>query len=53
MGNDGDAITQDVSLVHMMSGQDDGAACFRDRHIKLKYIPQLLKRLKDHCATTI
>lgn len=26
VGNDGDAVTQDVSLVHVMSGKDDGAA---------------------------
>lgn len=26
MGNDGDAVTQDVSLIHVMRGQDDGAA---------------------------
>lgn len=26
VGNDGDAVTQDVCLVHVMSGQDDGAA---------------------------
>ena len=26
MGNDGNAVTQDVCLVHVMSGQDDGTA---------------------------
>lgn len=26
VGNDGDSVTQDVSLIHMVSGQDDGAA---------------------------
>lgn len=26
MGDDGDAVTQNVSLIHVMSGQDDGAA---------------------------
>lgn len=26
VGNDGNAVTQDVSLIHVVSGQDDGAA---------------------------
>lgn len=26
VGDDGDAIAQDVSLIHVVSGQDDGAA---------------------------
>lgn len=26
VGNDGDTVTQDVGLIHVMGGQDDGAA---------------------------
>lgn len=29
VGDDGDAIAQDVGLVHVVSGQEDGAACRR------------------------
>lgn len=27
VGDDGDAVAQDVRLVHVVRGQDDGAAC--------------------------
>lgn len=27
VGDDGDAVAQDVRLIHVVRGQDDGAAC--------------------------
>ena len=27
MGNDGDPVPQDVRLIHVVRGEDDGAAC--------------------------
>lgn len=27
LGNDGDAITKEISLIHVVSGHDDGSAC--------------------------